>query len=306
MTITADYTVYGGRYHPSSSTFSRPPQVWRSGTWCGKHIRFAEEELPEEPISSDLGIETQTPTTTAEFLATKPETEVIQKFLETYLDATTYEALGDISVYPQPMVTAMLRGFAEKIDAALTAATKPKKKTTRTKDKDWEIEVLNPDDPQGKDYDYYLGDADIAEGVVTYKDQSAPKGSDPVIGATGKPVKKRRIKAVRKEGPFLSTDTCSACITWDRAKGSKVLKAAGIGGSFVMCCGTTTEDGATYCDAHTKKSNTRNFWEGKYKRGGMSRVGGMSYAKFLVEECGENAVGGGVDKDYCVGKGAKW
>lgn len=353
----------------------------------------------------------ETFTTMAEFLETKPDTEVIQKFLETNLAAKTYEELGDLSAYPKPMVIAMLTGFAEEIDVTLATKTKtktaeekweefkaqpygdggakgltdiakaigkgisyskkkvireglplggtgcrkltlhnpalikvaldaidakrkeiiaeameppkPKKKTTRTKKPDfaWDIVVLNPDDPQGADYDYYLGDADIAEGVFHYKDQSAPKGKDGkpvvVIGKTGKPVKKRRIKAVRKETPFLSTDTCSACTTWDRAGGSKVLKQAGIAGSFVMCCDKKTEGGATYCDAHTKKKpKLGNFWEGKYKtshRGatattdsGVSAVGGMSYAKFLVEKCGAGAVGEGVDKDYCVGMGAKW
>jgi len=176
-----------------------------------------------------------------------------------------------------------------------TKATKRAKKP----DKDWEINILNPDNPQGAEYKYYLGDADIAEGVVAYKDQPLPK--ELVIGATGKPVKERRLKAVRREVPFLSTDTCSACITWDRAGGSEVLRWAGIAGSFVMCCATKTEGGATYCDNHTKKApKLGNFWEGNYK------VDGMSYAKFLVEKCGKNAVGVGVDKDYCVGKGAKW
>ena len=48
MTITDDYKVFAGRYHPSSSIFSRPPlEVRRTVVWCGKHIRFAEE-LPEE------------------------------------------------------------------------------------------------------------------------------------------------------------------------------------------------------------------------------------------------------------------
>jgi len=46
MTITDDYKVFAGRYHPSSSAFSRLPEVRRSGVWCGKHIRFAEESSP--------------------------------------------------------------------------------------------------------------------------------------------------------------------------------------------------------------------------------------------------------------------
>ena len=52
MTITDDYKIFAGRYHPSSSAFSRPLEVRQSVVWCGKHIRFAEESLPEEPIPS--------------------------------------------------------------------------------------------------------------------------------------------------------------------------------------------------------------------------------------------------------------
>ena len=363
----------------------------------------SSDEESNRPIGEEKAKSLPDFATTAEFLewcdsTTELSTEYIPLFLETYLDAKTYEDLGDISVYPKVVILTLVKGWAEEIDAKLAAKTKEKtaeekweefkatrgglegltdiakaigggvhysnkkvikegqplegekcrkltlhnpalikvaleaidakrkeiiaeameetkpktKKTTRPKkaDKDWEIVILNPDDPQGEEYDYRLGDADIGEGVFHYKDQSAPKGKDGkpvvVIGKTGKPIKKRRIKAVRKEIPFLSTDTCGACITWDRAGGSEVLKQAGIAGSFVMCCGAKTEDGA-YCDAHTKKApKLGNFWEGKYKQTKGSKVAGMSYAKFLVEECGANAVGEGVDKDYCESMGAKW
>jgi hypothetical protein len=240
MTITDDYKVFAGRYHPPSSAISRLPEVRRSGVWCGKHVRFTEE----------------------------PRSELI----------------------------------------AETKATRTR--GVKKEDKDWEIKYLNTKGgAQGRDYDFYLGDEDKDE--VTYKDQALPKDagglSKPVIGETGKPIKERRYVVVRRKTAFISKDTCSACITWDRAKGSEVLKAHGIAGSFVMCCATKTEGGKTYCDTHTKKApKLGNFWEGGYKESRGSRVGGMSYAKFLVEKCGGDAVGEGVDRDYCVGKGAKW
>ena len=75
----------------------------------------------------------ETFTTMAEFLETKPDTEVIQKFLETNLAAKTYEELGDLSAYPKPMVIAMLTGFAEEIDVTLATKTK-----TKTAEEKWE------------------------------------------------------------------------------------------------------------------------------------------------------------------------
>lgn len=202
-------------------------------------------------------------------------------------------------------VCAHLTSLKEEMEKELVSKTKPKKKGTRAKkaDSEYEIKTLHEDKPpQGSEYDYYLAHGELDDTGATMKKD----GKIIRVGAKGnengtKDIKTQRLKAVKKEMPFLDKDTCDAAITWDRAQGSKVLEGMGIKGAFVMCCSNAVEAGGK-CDRHHGK---KSIFDGVYKTGKLAKV---PYAQFLWE-CNEygDVVGEDVDEAWVKSKvGSKW
>ena len=215
-------------------------------------------------------------------------------------------------LYCQIAVMAIEAEKKRVIDEVMEALNPKAKKSSGTKrpkkdESDYEIEYIgDKDKPQGHEYNHYLESDEYcdADADPVAKDQKIEKGKD---GAKDK--KKKRWRAVKKEKPFLMTDTCRAAISWDRAAGSDVLDEFGLKGSFRMCCAETKlDDGKLYCSKHLKAKDKKgdkfeDFFEGAYKTGDLKGVG---WAQFLVDKCGECAVEEGVDEDWVKEMGGTW
>ena len=144
----------------------------------------------------------------------------------------------------------------------------------KREDNDFEIVYTNEkDEPQGKDYKYYLdnGEEDDVDEVVA-KDGKIQEGKD-----GGKDVKKRTWKAVKREDPFLCKDKCCGAVAWDRAAGSKVLVDLGVKGSFRMGCSADKVSG-DFCGKCDGRAD--NVYQTTYKAGKQK---GKTYAQVIVE-----------------------
>jgi len=142
---------------------------------------------------------------------------------------------------------------------------------------EYTIEYTNtPDNPEGADNEFYFtADKDIEP----FKRDG--KIADDING--GKPIKKVTYKAVRREEDFIvgkKYNVCQGAVQWERAMGSKHIKAEGLShATFRLQCGALKDnnDPTKYCDrCQRKKSGVENFFEGEYKNG-------TSYVDFIVE-----------------------
>jgi len=146
--------------------------------------------------------------------------------------------------------------------------------------KEYECVITNsPETAQGLDYKYSLGPKD--EGGFMLKDGKIKRGE----GKDGKDLKPQTYKAMKKQTPFYTEGGCKCGVNWDRAQGSKVLRNAGLTGTFRMGCGKAKLEDSEFCKKH---QGGKSIYTEKYKK----QINGsdLTHYEFLIglQEGGAN------------------
>jgi len=139
--------------------------------------------------------------------------------------------------------------------------------------KEYECVITNsPETAQGLDYKYSLGPED--EGKVMLKDGKIKRGG----GKDGKDLKPQTYRAMKKLTPFFTEGDCKCGVNWDRAPGSKVLRKAGLTGTFRMGCGKAKLGDSEFCKKH---QGGKSIYTEKYKK----PINGsyLTHYEFLIE-----------------------
>lgn len=135
--------------------------------------------------------------------------------------------------------------------------------------------IKNPDDPEGKDHEFYFkGD----EEATFTKPSGKPKDGKQTLIL--KAAKSSRYMGGATCNPF----QCQGAVGWDRAQGSLAIKKTGLSyAMFKQQCGASKELGEDYCSKCAK--NPINFFTDTYsiKKGKATKYDGVSYQKFIED-----------------------
>ena len=183
-----------------------------------------------------------------------------------------------VATYLLKLLEADEKKALEEYDANLT----PTRKKTGTGKKSAPFQgekvIKNPDAPEGDDYKFYFkGDED----ATFTKPSGKPKDGKQTLIL--KAVKSKRYLGGSESSP--DDGKCCGAVGWDRAQGSKAIKATGLSyAMFKQRCSNTRDvvsHDASYCSKCAKKPI--NFFTDTYKisKGEASKFNGVTFKEFI-------------------------